>query len=68
MAHQTTGNRHPSDRFTGALLALACGDALGAPAEFMSRTQMRSAFGICATWSAAVVSDGLGASGPTTPL
>ena len=45
MAHPTTGNRHPSDRFTGALLALACGDALGAPAEFMTRTQMRSAFG-----------------------
>src|SRR5438132_94451 len=31
-----------TDRITGALLSLACGDALGAPAEFMSQSQLRS--------------------------
>ena len=38
--------RLPSDRFTGAMLALACGDALGAPAEFTrTREEMRRRFG-----------------------
>ncbi|HLB76092.1 MAG TPA: ADP-ribosylglycohydrolase family protein [Candidatus Dormibacteraeota bacterium] len=31
-----------TDRITGALLGLACGDALGAPAEFMSQSELRS--------------------------
>ena len=35
----------PSERFTGAMLALACGDALGAPAEFIrTREEMRRRF------------------------
>lgn len=37
-------NLHPSDRFTGALLALACGDALGAPAE---RERSRTSCSAC---------------------
>src|SRR4051812_5774867 len=32
-------------RITGALLGLACGDALGAPAEFMSRSQLEMHWG-----------------------
>jgi len=32
--------RKPTDRYAGAMLALACGDALGAPAEFLSRDQL----------------------------
>src|SRR5262249_9877505 len=31
-----------TDRITGALLGLACGDALGAPAEFMSRSELET--------------------------
>lgn len=38
-------DRQPADRFTGAMLALACGDALGAPAEFLTREQMKERFG-----------------------
>jgi ADP-ribosyl-[dinitrogen reductase] hydrolase len=34
-----------TDLITGALLGLACGDALGAPAEFMSRSQIESEWG-----------------------
>src|SRR5438105_10266559 len=34
-----------TDRITGALLGLACGDALGAPAEFMSRSQLETHWG-----------------------
>jgi len=37
--------RRPSDRYAGAVLALACGDALGAPAEFLSREQLASRHG-----------------------
>ncbi len=37
--------RHPTDRYTGAMLGLACGDALGAPAEFLSPRQMKERFG-----------------------
>jgi ADP-ribosyl-[dinitrogen reductase] hydrolase len=33
------------DRGTGALLGLACGDALGAPIEFMSQTSVRERYG-----------------------
>src|SRR5438067_1306356 len=32
-------------RITGALLGLACGDALGAPAEFISRSQLETHWG-----------------------
>jgi ADP-ribosyl-[dinitrogen reductase] hydrolase len=42
---EPTGRRS-SSRFTGALLGLACGDALGAPAEFIgSREEMQRRFG-----------------------
>ncbi len=34
-----------TDRFTGAMLGLACGDALGAPAEFLSKEQLVAQFG-----------------------
>jgi ADP-ribosyl-[dinitrogen reductase] hydrolase len=34
-----------TDRFTGAMLGLACGDALGAPAEFLSKEQLVAKFG-----------------------
>ncbi len=34
-----------ADRFLGGLLALACGDALGAGVEFMSRDEIRRRFG-----------------------
>lgn len=34
-----------TDRFTGAMLGLACGDALGAPAEFLSKEQLAAQFG-----------------------
>ncbi|MGB6369257.1 MAG: ADP-ribosylglycohydrolase family protein, partial [Thermoanaerobaculia bacterium] len=37
--------RTPSDRYAGALLALACGDALGAPAEFLSQEALRARHG-----------------------
>jgi ADP-ribosyl-[dinitrogen reductase] hydrolase len=35
----------PSDRFTGAFLGLASGDALGAPAEFLSQADLQARFG-----------------------
>ena len=35
----------PTDRYAGALLALACGDALGAPAEFLSKEALRAQHG-----------------------
>jgi ADP-ribosyl-[dinitrogen reductase] hydrolase len=35
----------PTDRYAGAVLALACGDALGAPAEFLSKEQLASRHG-----------------------
>jgi hypothetical protein len=34
-----------TERITGAMLGLACGDALGAPAEFMSQAQLQSRWG-----------------------
>jgi ADP-ribosyl-[dinitrogen reductase] hydrolase len=34
-----------TDRYTGALLGLACGDALGAPAEFRSPSEVRDRWG-----------------------
>jgi ADP-ribosyl-[dinitrogen reductase] hydrolase len=37
--------RRPSDRYAGALLALACGDALGAPAEFLSQEELEARHG-----------------------
>jgi len=38
----------PRDRFRGALLGLAVGDALGAPAEFMTPEQVRDHYGVLA--------------------
>ena len=38
-------DRHPSDPYFGALLGLACGDALGAPVEFMSREAVEQQHG-----------------------
>ena len=35
----------PVDRFTGCLLGLACGDALGATLEFLSRDEIRARYG-----------------------
>src|SRR3954452_11213754 len=35
----------PRERFTGCLLGLACGDALGATLEFLSRDEIRSRYG-----------------------
>jgi ADP-ribosyl-[dinitrogen reductase] hydrolase len=35
----------PQERFTGALLGLACGDALGATLEFLSRDEIRGRYG-----------------------
>ena len=35
----------PADRYAGAMLGLACSDALGAPAEFLSPQQMEGKFG-----------------------
>jgi ADP-ribosyl-[dinitrogen reductase] hydrolase len=37
--------KRPADRFTGAMLGLACGDALGAPAEFKSKAVLEAEFG-----------------------
>jgi ADP-ribosyl-[dinitrogen reductase] hydrolase len=37
--------RKPSDRYAGSLLALACGDALGAPAEFLPTEGLHARFG-----------------------
>ena len=34
------------ERFIGAMLGLACGDALGAPAEFKSKAQAQREFGV----------------------
>ena len=36
----------PRDRFRGALLGLAVGDALGAPAEFLTALQVRERWGV----------------------
>jgi len=36
----------PRDRFRGALLGLAVGDALGAPAEFLTSAQVRDRWGV----------------------
>ena len=36
----------PRDRFRGALLGLAVGDALGAPAEFLTPVQVRERWGV----------------------
>ena len=36
----------PRDRFRGALLGLAVGDALGAPAEFLTASQVRDRWGV----------------------
>ena len=38
-------SRSYTDRFTGAMLGLACGDALGAPAEFLSKEELITRFG-----------------------
>lgn len=38
-------SRSYSDRVTGAMLGLACGDALGAPAEFLSQEDLVTRFG-----------------------
>lgn len=38
-------SRSYSDRFTGAMLGLACGDALGAPAEFLTQENLVTRFG-----------------------
>jgi ADP-ribosylglycohydrolase len=35
----------PSERFTGALLGVACGDALGAPIEFLSQAEAERRYG-----------------------
>lgn len=35
-----------TERVTGALHALACGDALGAPAEFFSQSQLKDRWGV----------------------
>ncbi len=35
----------PVERFTGCLLGLACGDALGATLEFLSRDEIRARYG-----------------------
>lgn len=35
----------PLERFTGCLLGLACGDALGATLEFLSRDEIRARYG-----------------------
>lgn len=38
-------SRSYNERFTGAMLGLACGDALGAPAEFLSQEELVTRFG-----------------------
>ena len=38
-------SRSYTDRFTGAMLGLACGDALGAPVEFLSKEDLENQFG-----------------------
>jgi len=38
-------SRSYTDRFTGAMLGLACGDALGAPAEFLSKEELLARYG-----------------------
>ena len=42
----TTRRPAPRDRFRGALLGLAVGDALGAPAEFLTPLQVRDRWGV----------------------
>ncbi len=37
--------KEDEDRIVGAMLALACGDALGAPAEFLQRETLQSRYG-----------------------
>jgi ADP-ribosylglycohydrolase len=37
--------RSASDPYVGALLGLACGDALGAPAEFLKRAELEARHG-----------------------
>jgi ADP-ribosyl-[dinitrogen reductase] hydrolase len=39
------GSRSPRDRTLGAFLGLACGDALGAPVEFMNRAAVAKQYG-----------------------
>lgn len=34
-----------ADRIRGSLLGLACGDALGAPAEFKSKSEVQACWG-----------------------
>jgi len=33
-------DRHPNDPYLGAILGLACGDALGAPVEFIDQGEV----------------------------
>ena len=42
------GRPVPRDRFRGALLGLAVGDAMGAPAEFLTPAQVRERWGVLA--------------------
>jgi ADP-ribosyl-[dinitrogen reductase] hydrolase len=43
---RATATSLPRDRFRGALLGLAVGDALGAPAEFLTAAQVRDSWGV----------------------
>src|SRR2546423_887669 len=53
-AHSRLGRRHMNtsneptlrSRYFGAILGLACGDALGAPAEFKSQALVKQRFGL----------------------
>ena len=38
-------DRNPSEPYLGAFLGLACGDALGAPVEFLKRAEVESRHG-----------------------
>ena len=38
-------SRSYNERFAGAMLGMACGDALGAPVEFLSREELETRFG-----------------------
>ena len=49
-------------RITGAMLALACGDALGAPAEFKNQAKVKAEFGILKD----MISGGIWEPGETT--
>jgi len=48
LAPQAPASRRPAprDRFRGALLGLAVGDALGAPAEFLTELEVRDRWGV----------------------